>query len=870
MKSKRMKSVAINILLVIIMQIALSVLIPIKAIAAEEIVTIQCNDVNFYNKLIKILEDKVQSKDDTSKTINITKTNVESVTRIIMYGNGLNADKKIKDITGIEKFTNLTELSLKYNQISEIRAISELTNLRNLDLSSNPIRNISELSGLTNLTELYLYSNQISDISELSGLTNLKILKLSSNKISDISVLAGMTNLTNLEMLFNKISDISAISELKKLTDLTLGYNQIGDISAISELKNLTRLDLDNNQISDISAISGLTKLTTLDLKNQTIEKTVGKEETQEIELPEIIKVAKDSNSKIYTEKDYILTNCTLSSDGTKVIVDTDKVEKASIKIDGGKADGTICTFTVDTIPPEIEVKNSITTPTNQNVIVTITANEEIQEVEGWTLSAGKTILTKEYTENGEETVEVKDLAGNKTTANVKVDNIDKVAPEVEVKYSVTTPTNENVTATITANEEIQEVEGWTLGSDKKTLTKTYSENKSEIVTITDLAGNTTTASIVVNNIDKTALKVTVKYSTVNPTNQNVTVTITSDEEIQAVAGWKLDSSKKILTKEYVENGEETVEITDLAGNKTTANVKVANIDKIAPKATIKYSTENLTNQNVIVTITADEEIKAVTGWTLGSDKKTLTKTYSENKSETVTITDLAGNTTTASIVVNNIDKTAPKVTIKYSTVNPTNQNVIVTITSDKEIQELTGWTLDKSKKILTKEYTENKEEEIEIKDLVGNTVKANIKITNIDKVKPEVKVSYSNTEQTNGKVKVEITPNEEIQIPRGWILDEEKNTIYKEYDANIEETVTIVDLAGNETNVKIKIDNIIKNSSGNNNEKNEINNNKDNTISNIAIPKAGIGMGIIIAIILLLACGIAAYKKYGKYRDIK
>ena len=560
MENRRMKSLAFNILLVILIQIILNVLIPIKAIAAEEIVTIQCNDVNFYNGLVSNLEDKVQSKDDANKTISMTKANIESVTEISISGYSKKDEEKIKDITGIEKFVNLKYLHLDHNQISKISAISRLTKLTYLDLGGNQIKEISAISGLTNLKGLYLEGNQISDISEISGLTNL------------------------------------------------------------------TELYLKENQIREISAISGLTKLTKLYLYNQTIEKTVGKDGMQEIELPQIIRAAKDSNSKIYTEKDYILTNCTLSSDGTKIIVDTDNVEEASIKINGGKADGTICMFKVDTIPPEIEVKNSITTPTNQNVTVTITANEKIQEVEGWTLSDGKTILTKEYTENGEETVEVKDLAGNKTIANVKVDNIDKVSPTVTVKNSITTPTNQNVTVTITANEEIQEVEGWTLGNDKKTLTKTYSENKTETVIVKDLAGNTTTTQIVVNNIDKTVPKATIKYSTVNPTNQNVTVTIISDEEIQAVEGWKLDSSKKILTKEYAENGEETVEIKDLAGNKTTVNVKVANIDKIAPKATIKYSTVNLTNQNVIVTITANEEIKAVSGWTLGGDKKTLTK----------------------------------------------------------------------------------------------------------------------------------------------------------------------------------------------------------------------------------------------------
>ena len=40
---------------------------------------------------------------------------------------------------------------------------------------------------------------------------------------------------------------------------------------------------------------------------------------------------------------------------------------------------------------------------------------------------------------------------------------------------------------------------------------------------------------------------------------------------------------------------------------------------------------------------------------------------------------------------------------------------------------------------MLTKEYSENKTEEVIIKDLVGNEAKANVKITNIDKKAPVI-----------------------------------------------------------------------------------------------------------------------------------
>ena len=114
------------------------------------------------------------------------------------------------------------------------------------------------------------------------------------------------------------------------------------------------------------------------------------------------------------------------------------------------------------------------------------------------------------------------------------------------------------------------------------------------------------------------------------------------------------------MTKTYTSNTTETVTIKDLAGNTATVTVKIANIDKTAPTAQVSYSTTELTNQDVVVTIKANKQLQAINGWTLLSDKQTLTKTYTSNTTETVTIKDLAGNTTTVTIRVDNIDKTDP------------------------------------------------------------------------------------------------------------------------------------------------------------------------------------------------------------------
>lgn len=135
------KQNSLIILFVLILQIILQVLIPIQSIATDEIITIQCNDANFYNGLVEELGTKIQSKNDTEKTITMTKTNVESITRIDL-NNNYSDSIRITDISGIENFTNLTDLDLNWNNISDISALSGLTNLTDLNLWSNSISDV--------------------------------------------------------------------------------------------------------------------------------------------------------------------------------------------------------------------------------------------------------------------------------------------------------------------------------------------------------------------------------------------------------------------------------------------------------------------------------------------------------------------------------------------------------------------------------------------------------------------------------------------------------------------------------------------------------------------------------------------------------
>ncbi len=99
----------------------------------------------------------------------------------------------------------------------------------------------------------------------------------------------------------------------------------------------------------------------------------------------------------------------------------------------GNKDDGYFGTFsagvyqtkTPDTTAPEVKVSYSTVDKTEGPVTVTITADEPIQDIPGWT-RVSENVLKKDYTANTNESIDVLDLAGNVTTVSVTVSNIVK------------------------------------------------------------------------------------------------------------------------------------------------------------------------------------------------------------------------------------------------------------------------------------------------------------------------------------------------------------------------------------------------------------------------------------------------------------
>lgn len=473
----------------------------------------------------------------------------------------------------------------------------------------------------------------------------------------------------------------------------------------------------------------------------------------------------------------------------------------------------------IDKTGPVLDVTMKPGEITNQDVTVTIQANETIKiTADGWE-KVNDTTYSKVYKENVEnEKVSVNDLAGNTTVASISINYIDKKDPVcISTVYSSTEPTNQDVTVTLTFDEAVV-VDGWTaVGTDGRVWQKVYTENTKENVNIVDQANNDITVEVNVENIDKTAPKAQVSYSVTEPTNQNVTVTIQADESVMIQdAGWTKVSEKE-YTKEFAENTKTSVIVRDLAGNKSTADIEINNIDKTAPTAEAAYSSTEPTNEDVTAVITFSEAVEVSNeGWTATDDTKTVwSRTFSENAEETVKASDAAGNKVEIDITVANIDKTPAEVTAVYSTTDPTNKDVTVILDADEYIEVIEGdgnWVRNSDTQ-LQKTFSDNTDYVVKVADKAGNVTKVAVKIENIDKVAPEVEVVYSTTEPTNEDVIVTLTADEYINVlERGSLWERIEDTqIERAYDENTDAVVRVSDAAGNVTDVSVKIENIDK-----------------------------------------------------------
>ncbi len=154
----------------------------------------------------------------------------------------------VTDITGLEYFTSLETLSLKFNSVSNIKPIEGISTLKVLILGENPISSIN-LDKLGELTDLRLYGTNISDI-DLTKTPKLESLYLQRTNVSKVD----LTPLQSLDQaLLNKCSSLTELkaSNLPSITRIDAVECNLKSFE-ISDCPSLRELHLNSNKLTSI------------------------------------------------------------------------------------------------------------------------------------------------------------------------------------------------------------------------------------------------------------------------------------------------------------------------------------------------------------------------------------------------------------------------------------------------------------------------------------------------------------------------------------------------------------------------------------------------------------------------------------------
>ena len=168
---------------------------------------------------------------------NYLKDKFPSVTALNLSGNAANDTRTIlKDLKGIELFTGLKKLTMKYTSANlDISAIKNCPTLEKVTLGYCNINSLNGMEALTNLKTLTINNNNIAALKPLENLKNLTSLNLENNAIADTS-----SYVENGETKTYRNLDILAglhTSRGGKLTELYLaGNDNIIDYSPVSSL----------------------------------------------------------------------------------------------------------------------------------------------------------------------------------------------------------------------------------------------------------------------------------------------------------------------------------------------------------------------------------------------------------------------------------------------------------------------------------------------------------------------------------------------------------------------------------------------------------------------------------------------------------
>ena len=335
---------------------------------------------------------------------------------------------------------------------------------------------------------------------------------------------------------------------------------------------------------------------------------------------------------------------------------------------------------------------------------------------------------------------------GKSTEAEVYLPKeiIDKVVPNVKVKATELKRSGYNVpyavAVTMTPDKSVLCSTAGKAGAvyDAETpLEVTITQNGTFEYLFVDEAGNRAVATVTVDNIDRTAPKLTFTPDPADlpGTNTDQEITVTVDEACTLTVGSQTYPLQADESKEFSfsQNGVYSVIATDQAGNESVTNIPVGNIDRTPPAISFAGGTIRIRQDSAPAELTAALDA-GVTAWEPESQAMVETWTYNASAvnltevgiySVTYTARDQAGNEATAIRYVSVYDKNNPGIYLDGTLIEPEGTTVLKAGTHNIQVSHIQNiapgvlepYTVKISKGILTIGQIKNKRADVQIDD---------------------------------------------------------------------------------------------------------------------------------------------------------
>jgi Leucine-rich repeat (LRR) protein len=187
-------------------------------------------------------------------------------------GNFIAISKNITNVSGIEYFINISQLSLSGNKIMSLpTSFNRLTKITKLELDTNKLTTLPDLHSMTMLQYLYCQYNNITNFPSMVNMTSVIRFFCHKNQLTSLPDITGMTSLNHFICSDNFITTLPDMSTLTSLDRFLCSNNKFTSVN-ITSIPNVTQVHFKNNKLVDFPVITGMTQLKELQLDGNTIQ----------------------------------------------------------------------------------------------------------------------------------------------------------------------------------------------------------------------------------------------------------------------------------------------------------------------------------------------------------------------------------------------------------------------------------------------------------------------------------------------------------------------------------------------------------------------------------------------------------------------